>query len=143
MRKFTPTEIDLCKKIAEKERKKLKLGDWMVIKYPSSYGNIEPVTLFDTKWVESPNRFPDTPAVYNCSTDCYHKDFFPLWQEHDCLAFLSKQYEEVSIETYDGKKWESSAYIRVKKKDAPVIAEVGDTPLECLLRAVLAVMEGK
>ena len=67
MRKFTPTEIDLCKKIAEKERNETVSVDY---------------------WLDR-NGKPELASGYvsqRASTL-----FIPLWQEHDCLEFLKEK----------------------------------------------------
>ena len=69
MREFTAKEIELCKKIAEKDFKEITYGDYY------SHG--------DGAW-------------YLCDG---HKlkhaldtiDVIPIWQEHDCLIWLRKR----------------------------------------------------
>lgn len=133
MRNFTKTEVDLCKKIAEKDKRKLKCGDYMVVN-----GEVD---LFDTKWGECPNRFPDAPAVYNCSDDMYHKDYFPLWQEHDCLEWLRQEHESILIQ-YIWRGWNVIISKSPEGRNSSYTWQ-GKTPLEALLHAVLAILEKK
>jgi len=67
MRKFTKTEVDLCKKIAEKERKGVYWGDWYY----------------------SPNA--DEIYLWNNKAMMSRQEIIPLWQEHDCLEWLREK----------------------------------------------------
>lgn len=116
MRKFTKTEIDLCKKIAEKERREIEVGDTYLLE--------------------------GKPILCAYSNGGWHKrmekDIIPLWQEHDCLEWLrEKRYR---IEFY----WNDYG-IRIElhhdERNSVFSDRKKQTPLEALLRAVLAVME--
>jgi len=144
MRNFTPTEIDLCKKIVKKERRRVDEGDWY---------------LCDSTDVD--------PTVYlaGITSEEVNVVGIPLWQEHDCLEWLREEGEMGWWNLFRGENLDDIAepiledsyrfecqYIRYIDKSEkgnckqPVIDTVermGKTPLEALLHAVLAVMEGK
>jgi len=125
---FTKEEISLCKQVAERHRRKIECGDWVVIDFPHLK---ETVTLFDTKWSDE-----DTLGLYNYSTDEFYEKWFPLWTIFDCLEFLGEKYGS-SIDLYKndkvlGGQWLLKIAVKVWS---------GKTPLEACLKAVLAVFE--
>ena len=143
MRKFTATEIDLCKKIAEKKRRFPKKGDY-------EYNDVsKEITLRTSEYLGN-----ELPVEAN---------IFPLWQEHDCLEWLNEKAEmrcwdlfrgeslddvvDPMIENFHRFECQYIRYIDKSEKgdyEQPVIdttEAMGKTPLEALLRAVLAVME--
>jgi len=128
MRKFTDTEIDLCKKIAEKERKEIGKGDlylWeedVVLHTGSGFYNVNP---------------QEQPVF----------ELIPLWQEHDCLEWL-REHKWRILDVYCGLKKPKDGWNVViipwdgKCSDNKDVKEFeGKTLLECLQRHVLAVME--
>jgi len=131
MRKFTPTEIDLCKKIVEKERKEIQRGDWVA-------DELENICLVEKRF--------KTLLTINEDGDCAQYGYLddlnvvPLWQEHDCLEWLrEKGFEEFYVDRFcDGKVeaygWHKDTFGKIDKQK-------GKAPLEALLRAVLAVMK--
>jgi len=118
MRKFTPTEIDLCRKIAEKERRKVDIGDFFI------------------------DTFYKKKEFVACHTKLFTDDFvkefgIPLWQEHDCLEWLrEKGFIHLLIH-----QDRNQCLIRDGRFGKYITDKSGKTPLEALLRAVLAVME--
>lgn len=116
---FTPEEIDLCRQIAVKYRKEIKYGGWYFADNESH--------LYDSHFKE---KFltPNTEII-------------PLWTISDCLEFLRRKYKSILIQ-YIWEGWsvtvstEPSYHIVSFKYD-------GETPLEALLCAVLAVPSGK
>lgn len=88
MRTFTKTEIDLCKKIAEKKRKEIKYGDYFEFN-----GNLH---LMLSK---------DKPEMHDVA--------IPLWQEHDCLEWLREKgkYFKLSYYEEDIQYWEVQTII--------------------------------
>jgi len=131
MRKFTSTEIDLCKKIAEKgELKKTALGDWYL-------------DLWERLRLWGHATFDEEP-VGRRKVD----EILPLWQEHDCLKWLREKkyyyaiYDQVGggivvdIFQYRHVAKEFSGSSRVLKYQIH-----GETMIEALLRTVLTVME--
>ncbi len=121
MRKFTKAEKDLCKKIAEKKACVFLIGegDYYL------WGNGQFVKLCTGKL-----------------HDEFHEgEFIPLWQEHDCLKWLRKRckHHVLLIHEEDEAEWWGwfDEYHETQQYDK------GKTPLEALLRVVLAVMEEK
>ena len=125
MIKFTKKEISLCKQVAERYKKEVKYGDWIL------YGNNKPWLI--------------TEQLKEIQEACYFlmDAFTPLWTISDCLEFLYERYEEVGVESLLPDYWEASVYLHRKIKDAEVIDAKGKTPLEACLKAVLAVLEEK
>lgn len=145
MRIFTPTEIDFCKKIAEKEQ------DWSRVDWGS-------LVLYEDKIQIVINYFksPNHPVI-NLADNEDHQDqiynvlkLIPLWQEHDCLEWLRKKgwrvldvycngkvnspdHYSLAILPWDGKVSDNKDVMQFDEK----------TLLLCFLRAVLAVLEGK
>ena len=130
MRTFTSTEIDLCKKIAEKEKRKKERGDWVKIG-----GKIQLVTnSYDDYFFSGDGQWQQGRGTL-------------IWQEHDCLEWLRKKKYEVNLHFFNhlGKwmiqlwdyKSTQACYSDYDKENK------NSTILEALLRAVLAVMEGK
>lgn len=136
MRTFTPTEIDLCKKIAEKKACVYLLGegDYFIYEDPDRKSG----------WSNPTLNVNDYEPEYG-----YGKNV-PLWQEHDCLEFLREKYVWLKTVTSNGFIGEEGCPRLVIKpfgrveclpKHGSKKLYVGKTPLEALLRAVLAVME--
>ena len=137
--KFSKEEVNLCKQIAEKRKKPLKLGDWMVVNFTQL--RKEEVVLFDSKWAECPNRFPDGSAVYDCSTDYYYKKYFPLWTISDCLEFLEENDFTYTFHFITKKRgYELILFDGHQKR--PQIFEGKTRKIPCL-KAVLTVLERK
>lgn len=122
MRTFTKTEIDLCKKIAEKDFKEITYGDYY------SHG--------DGAW-----HLCDGHKLKKALDEI---GVIPLWQEHDCLEWLREKRFNIQFNFY-GEEWELRIYISGKSwhKYEAQYQRKGKTPLEALLRAVLSVMEEK
>lgn len=119
MRTFTIAEIDLAKKIAEKDFKEITYGDYY------SHG--------DGAW-----HLCDGHKLKHALDTI---DVVPLWQEHDCLEWLKRRGWSITIKHYRADtEWQVSVQVHtvVNSKDA-----CAPTELSALLRAVLAVMEGK
>lgn len=143
MRKFTDTEIDLCKKIAEKERRKITEGDWLL--KDGEIGlvqNIKIDSVFNewliTLLINSEEILP---------SGCIKQDdidIIPLWQEHDCLEWLMER--GFYIERL-GQDDECLWSLEIHEFDDMGIVKGtkgiygGKSKLEPCLRAVLAVME--
>lgn len=110
MRTFTPTEIDLCKKIAEKERKEITKGDY--------YSYQDKIYLRSMPFMET----EDVAGGIK------------IWQEHDCLEFLDKtkditiricsypETEEASIE-YDDVNYYGDTVLEALLKAVLVVME--------------------
>lgn len=128
-------EIDLCKKIAEKHRKEIVKGDWIIIKFPN-IGEI--VTLFETYHIECPNRFPEGPVIYDLSTDEYYKEYFPLWQISDCRKFIKSKGYRVKTDENEGGVHSVGCY---GHKARIAFNCYNPTLLESYLEAVLAIVE--
>lgn len=128
--KFTPEEIKLCKAIAEKHRKEIKFGLWVLYK-----GQEQLVVDYFRHKTESTRL-----DLYGLTRYVFETEITPLWQIPDCLEWLYERYEEVGVESLLD-YWEASAYLHRKVKDAEVIDAKGKTPLEACLKAVLAILE--
>ena len=141
MRKFTTKEIELCRKIAEKKKRKIQCGDYAVVEFPRLG---EQVILIDTQWEKQEK------GIYNYSVDEVYPNYYSIWQEHDCFEWLRERsyilrlsYQkdlmkkdiEIPDETYNGEYISREIFIRGYY--------FMEKPLEALLRAVLAVMEEK
>jgi len=122
MRKFTATEIDLCKKIAEKERGMPEYGQW----YYQELSNGKKGCF-----------------VYADPVGVYLPQGIPLWQEHDCLEWLREKGWSIYDMAWICEPRLRISYVKPKEESKTHEIRDGETLLECLLRAVLAVMEGK
>ncbi len=133
MRKFTSTEIDLCKKIAEKERMQINKGDWII---EIDRADI-PLLVIDIQleYLTLSLGYESTHRVLS-----KRKEVVPLWQEHDCLEWLrEKGYRVMTDEDLtESDPFKAKCYGHGGKR---AYYRYGKTPLEALLRAVLAVME--
>ena len=135
MRNFTPTEIDLCKKIAEKERRPINKGDWVT---EIDRADI-PLLVIDIQleYLTLSLGYESTHRVLS-----KRKEVVPLWQEHDCLEFLRRQPNLKMlklISDYQQLKW----FVIMMDGQYKEKTNSGKALLEALLRAVLAVMEEK
>jgi len=129
MRQFTPKEIEICKKVAEKERKEIKRGDWYLYD-----GEIH---LWDIRYkMSDDDRGKPNPV--------------PLWQEHDCLEWLRGHGFSIiqACEHPMSHQWlveinpyESPAYKIMGRESFDARGEF--SLLEALLKAVLAILEEK
>jgi len=124
MREFTPTEIDLCKKIAEKEKREVESGDWYLLEK-----DIILCAYSNKGWHRR-----------------MEKDITPLWQEHDCLEWLLERGFYIErLGQDDDYAWSLEIY---ELDDLGMVKESkrafgGESKLEPCQRAVLAVMEEK
>lgn len=133
MREFTPKEIELCKKIAERERREIKKGDWVI---DINRADI-PLLVIDIQ-LEYLTLSLGYEATYQVSSE-RKKGSIPLWQIHDCLEWLKeKGWFRVNINTVEA----DVKCTNVWKNIAPIETS-GKTPLEALLSAVLAIQEEK
>lgn len=138
MREFTPTEIELCKKIAEKEKREIKWGDW--IYYESEFGSGNVWFVNDTEGNKLSCENEDSEIFV------FPKDAIPLWQEHDCLEWLMERGFYIErLGQDDDYSWSLEIY---ELDDLGMVKEIkrafgGESKLEPCQRAVLAVMEEK
>ena len=121
--KFTKEEISLCKQVREKDLllKPVKEGDWV----RNEYGK-ESTDLVTPEYIQNVLRFIDI------------KHWFPLWTISDCLEFFFQrgwQLEEFF------KNGAGTFSFHTCKGEEDYHFELGKTPLEALLKAVLAVLE--
>ena len=125
--KFTKEEIALCRKIAEKHRKEIEVGDWYLLDKK----------LILVAW--SNRGFLDYKENI--------KDCLPLWQISDCLEFLRERGFTIiqACEHSMSHEWiieinpyESNAVKTMGHKSFEVR---GGVILEALLKAVLAILE--
>ena len=132
MRQFTKQEIDLCKKIAEKSlsRKRLDDGDYFFCKVFGKEGIFLVSDMLSVDWHKTIRE--DKKAIF-------------LWQEHDCLEWLRGKGYIIAFVVDLGAicpKHRNIISITICGRERAK-TYYGKTPLEALLRTVLAVMEGK
>ena len=130
---FTKTELDLCRKIAEKERKEIRFGSWVL------YNEQEYLVIDYFRHKTEPTHL----NLYGLKRYVFETDVTPLLSSHDCLEWLKKRYGEIFLKTWLGTMWCVSIGKRLNE-ELPIIGLsdlVGKTPLEALLRAVLAILE--
>jgi len=121
MIKFTKEEVNLCKQVAKKHRKRIDDGDWYL-----RYDYDEPDVYLE--------GMDDDKAVAKS---------IPLWAISDCLEFLREQEWHIVALTDDAVFDEIFHYhceITDYKFDKHHSSS-GKTPLEAYLKAVLAVLE--
>ena len=125
--RFTTEEIALCKKIAEKYKKNNELGDWYLLE-----GNPILVAWSNRGF----QRAKENKEV-----------IIPLWQISDCLDWLDERcgdWELGKDRDEHGKPTGKIGFFWMppidKHKDNYTL---GNTPLEALLKAVLAIVEEK
>lgn len=128
MREFTDIEIQLCKKIAEKEKKEIIEGDWVAVGFQGNYTIELIIGSTPPRADEHDNR--KLLRASNC---------IPLWQEHDCLGWLREKGWKLFCLTQK----RNGRFNILIKKGLKIIDKPGNTMLECWQSAVLAVMEGK
>ena len=117
MRKFTPTEIDLAKKIAEKEGKEIEYGD--------CFAFLDNIHLMLSK---------DKPEMHDVAV--------PLWQEHDCLEWLRKKVSGTHLISLEipHEKERACCIFDPSVSDQREYIYLGKTLLEALLRAILEIL---
>lgn len=120
--KFTAEEIALCKKVAEKHRKKIVYGSWL---HNENYIEGEWFKKAIQLWRDEKSLSPEDSLLCN---------YTPLWQISDCLEFLSKKEVmwELSIEV-DYTYWLLAEGNKIDIR--------GETILEVCLKAVLAILK--
>lgn len=140
--KFTKKEISLCKQVAERHRRKIKTGDWLL----DETGDVclaekikkEFATMFDVITI---SREVDSFSSFRYVSQG-NPDITPLWTISDCLEFLKEkglEWVDVRIHYPD-----TSVVIwarRVKDLDQMKNYETGDTLLEACLKAVLTILK--
>lgn len=125
--KFTKEEVSLCKQVAERHRKDIEYGDWMIIEGDP---HVVP-TLFIGQ------DFPKTKRT-----------MLPLWTITDCLGFLKEKGYRVRLDedkdvelinkTIELDPFSVSCYGHKSKRS---FFRYGKTLIEACLKAVLAVLE--
>ena len=126
MRQFTDEEIKNCRKIAEKgERKTVEYGDWCYSEiYWPGHGDRD---------VIDPKRVGLWRSHLPADENTAHT---PLWQEHDCLEWLKDKFTVIEL-------WRTGRKLVWMCRLNDYKWWKGETPLEALLRAVLAIIEEK
>ena len=112
--KFTKEEISLCKQAAEKHKKEIEYGGWLL-----NEGG------FTKVW----------PYRHNCK----RTDVIPLWTISDCLEFFEKigLNQAFNFKRFNNGNWSFTAEDNKYRK----IRGEGKTRLSACLKAVLAVLE--
>jgi len=137
MIKFTKEEISLCKQVAEKWRKPIKIGDWII---PKSYDGKPSIIL--RIYENTPLHYFFTP--FDNTGEEYILGYlevdFPLWTISDCLEFFEKRDYQVEI-----KRVADSWFIEIWKigHKAESIKEWIAKLLEACLKAVIEVLKLK
>lgn len=132
MRTFTPIEIDLCKKIAKKYRRKIFKGHLFALECDKS-----PFLIDNYEYWREGDKIFEYQAARVSNT--YKKDeWFPLWQEHDCLEWLREKGWDFGKINWNP---DDIYYVWIHHYNNVSHERDGKTLLEALLRAVLAVME--
>ena len=91
---FTQTEIALCRKIAEKHKKPVGKGDWILPDEGASWIFLNEPLLVINK-TESPNSYLEFKDYESLP---YIPGFFiPLWSISDCLEFIRKKKPNLCI----------------------------------------------
>ncbi len=118
--KFTKTEIDLCRQIAKKHKRFPRKGDW------EYNDNTKETKLKIYEYLGMAN--PLTGEV----------NIFLLWTIEDCLEFL-REKGFLGIQLLGSESW----VLWANKEHGGIYEMLGDgkTPLEALLKAVLAVLK--
>ncbi len=129
MSEITKEEVSLCKQIAEKHRKNIEYGAWLL----------------------NPGGFA---KVWPYRNDCNRIDVIPFWTISDCLEFLEEKectyilyfYSEASFDSekvwHEKRKgWYELSLFDFRKHEKQLF--IGETRLEACLKAVLAVLENK
>jgi len=138
MRQFTPKEIEICKKIAERERKEIKGGDYVIFDKEqymvvrgefqiSSFVGVAHEKIFVSLYWATVDSGKLTVHTNRC---------LPLWQEHDCLEWLDKA-KDITLRICS----HPDAHLAEVEYDDKIY--YGSTPLEPLLRVILAILEEK
>ena len=128
MIKFTKEEISLCKQVAERYRKKVEEGDWVAVGFQGDYSTIE-LVIGSTPPRADKKDNRELFRAGNC---------IPLWTISDCFEFFFQkgwQLEEFF------KNGAGTFSFHVNKGEEDYHFEIGKTPLEACLKAVLAVLE--
>ena len=122
MNKFTSTEIDLCRQVAEYFHKPIEYGDWY------SWNREVTLALFNSDLGEK-QLWKGQPRI-------------PLWSLSDCLLWLEEKGYRYILHFYDKREFHFS-YGRDDTGQWSDV-DVSDTPLKACLRAVLSILkEGK
>ena len=139
--KFTKEEISLCKQVAERYRKPIKCGDWIL-----RDGELRLNLDGKLAWLEDGGQ--DIIIKITNKTE-----IIPLWTISDCLEFLKKRGEQgweiksivksVAKEFYQVEIRHQSGEGRFGEVYATHPSPVGEgnTLLEACLKAILALLE--
>ena len=126
MNKWSKEEVNLCKQVAERHRKYIGYGGWFLNawgKVSCACGYAYPVNRPVRREYENPK-------------------WIALWTISDCLEWLKERYDDVNMGSIED-EWDAQvndAYDRVHHPE--FLEDIrGKTPLEALLKAVLAVLE--
>ena len=141
MIEFTKEEISLCKRVAERHRKEIERGDWVL------YGKDEirlaerikvNLELNDIIWIGD----NDSTGVVSQN----NSEVTPLWTISDCLEFLKARifYGSISDVGSYYEAYYKKVIVGENDEDLSIKVQSGTckTPLEACLKAVLAVLEG-
>lgn len=132
---FTKEEIKLCKKIANKHRKEIVVGNWI---------HFEDGFYLVIEVVKTPEKVDIYATDFGVAISA-DDDFTPLWQISDCSEFLRER--AVYLEGLNQAEEEYICYVGNRDDlgmvKGTIISFDGKTPLEALLKAVLAIVEEK
>ena len=138
MIKFTKEEISLCKQVAERWRKPLKIFDPVIGTYLSGE---EFIGYFHEELTKEKSRCRlDEVMVGLCETAKSTNELIPLWTISDCLEFLrEKGWLVRDLIEYEGEF--GTTFLYQTTSEDKFINGDGKTALEAFLKAVLAVLE--
>ncbi|MBA7679675.1 hypothetical protein ES703_87977 [subsurface metagenome] len=141
--KFTKKEIDLCKQIAEKKRKDLKIGMYVWRKFDKT---IQLIYRLDKEDEEIYTVILKGEKLNHLYWNNLEGGWLtPLWTISDCLEFLRERgyWARMDVDDYgQGNIWIFSKKIQLSTWQMyPNYS--AKTPLEACLKAVLAVLEDK
>jgi len=138
MTKFTKEEISLCKQVAEKHRKDLKVGDWLL--KDEEIGLVQDIKIDSVfnEWLITFLIESEEVLGSGCIRQ-NDPDIIPLWTISDCLEFLREKKLRFTLYACELNEYSMSI---IDDKNTIIVDTIGaKTPLEACLKAVLAVLE--
>jgi len=137
--KFTKEEISLCRQVAEREKKEINGGDWVI----TTIGRKEVIELVISQRKDSLYTIR-TETIYGAVKN--REELIPLWTISDCLEFLrDRALYLLGLNQSDECEF-VCGFCEVDDMGMRTIDETakwveGTTPLEACLKAILAVLE--
>ena len=128
--KFTKDEINLCKQIAEKHKKEIERGNWIL----DEHSEVRLTERIQGEIIS----VGDNDSIRFISQ--YNPNVTPIWTISDCLEFLEEKGLNLYLQfmCFPNGNWRFAAEDNKYEK----VRGEGKTRLEACLKAVLAVLEG-